>query len=85
MPTAVDIDELRALVADALEAELEDVGDQANFADELEMDSLVLLEISAQLESRYGIAIDNADLAGVQSLVDLHAFVKARCDAGSAG
>ncbi|MGW1500957.1 acyl carrier protein [Streptomyces mirabilis] len=72
---AVNIDDLRALIAGALETEPEEVADDAHFTDELEIDSLMLLEISTRIENGYGIPVDDIVISGVQSLAELHTFL----------
>ncbi|MEU6732759.1 acyl carrier protein [Streptomyces physcomitrii] len=76
--TEVNKEDLRGIVADALEADREEVGDRADFAEELEVDSLVQLEISSQVENLYGISIEEVLASGVSTLDELHGFVTAR-------
>ncbi|AJE83703.1 MULTISPECIES: acyl carrier protein [Streptomyces] len=76
--TEVNKEDLRGIVADALEADREEVGDQADFAEELEVDSLVQLEISSQVENSYGISIEEVLASGVTTLDELYGFVTAR-------
>lgn len=80
--THVNIEDLRAVIATALETEPDDIADDAGFTEELQIDSLLRLEISAQVETEYGVAIDEVLAADIQSLKELHAFVSAKLDAG---
>ena len=80
--THVSIDDLRAMIATALETEPDDITDDVSFTEELQIDSLLLLEIYSQLETRYGVAIDDMLGADIQSLKELHAFVSAKLDGG---
>jgi acyl carrier protein len=70
----VDVEELRSLVADALELPAEEVTDTASFVDDLGVDSLMSLEIAVSLEQRYGTKVSDQELAKVssfQSVLDL--------------
>ncbi|GGT14268.1 acyl carrier protein [Streptomyces purpureus] len=79
MTTAtVNIEDLRALIAGALETEPDEVTDTAHFTDELEIDSLMLLEISTRIENAYGIPVDDVVISGVQTLAELHTFLTSR-------
>ncbi|MZD56769.1 thioesterase domain-containing protein [Streptomyces sp. SID5606] len=76
MTTAtVNIEDLRALIAGALETEPEEVTDEAHFTDELEIDSLLRLEISTRVEHAYGIPENDVVISGANTLAELHAFV----------
>ncbi|MFD8316238.1 alpha/beta fold hydrolase [Kitasatospora purpeofusca] len=73
--TSVTIDELRALIAGVLETEPEEVTDDAHFAHELDIDSLLMLEISTRVESAFGVAGNTVAASGVTTLAELHAFL----------
>lgn len=76
MTTAsVNIEELRALIAAALEIEPEEVTDQAHFADELEIDSLLMLEISTRVENAFNVPENTVVISGARTLAELHAFI----------
>ncbi|GAB7045406.1 acyl carrier protein [Catenuloplanes indicus] len=61
-------EELRRIIAETLEADVEEITDDANFVDDLEVDSLMALEITVRLEKRYGISLDESEMRGVSSL-----------------
>ncbi|EST38475.1 hypothetical protein N566_07205 [Streptomycetaceae bacterium MP113-05] len=58
----LDVEELRAVVAGALELPVEEVTDEARFKEDLEVDSLISLEIAVRIEERYGVKIDESQL-----------------------
>jgi acyl carrier protein len=74
----VNKEDLRAVIAAALETEPEEVGDDSDLMEDLGVDSLVQLEISVQVEHRYGVPADDVIASGVRSLDELHAFLLAR-------
>ncbi|MFD6334855.1 thioesterase domain-containing protein [Streptomyces niveus] len=74
----VNIEELRALMAGLLETEPEKVTDEAHFAHELDIDSLLMLEISARVESAYGVPENAVAVSGANTLAELHAFLTSK-------
>ena len=80
--TTVRVEELRELVADALELPVEEVTDEARFVEDLEMDSLIALEIAVKLEQRYGIKMSDEELKNVGSFPDVRALVADRIGDG---
>ncbi|MFC8077464.1 acyl carrier protein [Streptomyces sp. NPDC057307] len=83
MELTVDVEELRTIVALSLELETEEVGDSDHFAEDLEMDSLMVLEISSRLEQRYGIPIQDTSVGSVQNLTELRVLVESLLAEGS--
>ncbi|MFE1782472.1 thioesterase domain-containing protein [Streptomyces sp. NPDC059506] len=73
--TTVNIEDLRALIADVLEIEPKEVTDEAHFTDELDIDSLLMLEISTRVETAYDVPENTVVISGVKTLAELHAFV----------
>ncbi len=52
--TALDKEQLRELVADVLDLDVAEVTDDADFMEDLDVDSLMALEITVRLEKEYG-------------------------------
>ncbi|MFI1884858.1 thioesterase domain-containing protein [Streptomyces jumonjinensis] len=75
MTATVNIEELRALIAAVLELEPEEVTDGAHFTDELDVDSLLMLEISTRVETAYGFPENAVVVSGARTLSELHAFL----------
>ncbi|MFF7725177.1 acyl carrier protein [Streptomyces sp. NPDC008001] len=65
--SVLDVEELRTVVAEALELPVEEVTDDARFKEDLDVDSLISLEIAVRIEEQYGIRIDDSDLADLGS------------------
>lgn len=76
--TTVDTTELRTLVADALELPEEEVTDEAHFKDDLDVDSLMALEIVVNLEKRYQIKVAESDFTDVSTLSQVRDLVEAK-------
>jgi acyl carrier protein len=64
----LDREELRQIVADVLDVPVKDVTDDAHFADELQVDSLMALEVMVVLERRYRVKLEESRLREVTSL-----------------
>lgn len=74
----LDIDELRELVAAALELPVGELTDDVRFQEDLELDSLVSLEVSVRLEERYGIRVDETDMGELGSFAEVSELVRTR-------
>jgi acyl carrier protein len=72
MSTEMTVDgaELRELVADVLDVDVEVVTPQARFVEDLGADSLLALELAVALERRYAVRIDAMEIADVRCLRD---------------
>ncbi|MFD6981811.1 acyl carrier protein, partial [Streptomyces sp. NPDC059956] len=55
---ALDKEELRFLIADILALDVEEVTDDADFVQDLEVDSLMALSIVFRLERQYGVKLE---------------------------
>jgi acyl carrier protein len=72
---SADREELRALIAEVIEVEAAKVTDDAHFAEDLDVDSLMALEITVQIEQRYGIKIDESEVGEITSLAAAYDFI----------
>ncbi|GAA2947735.1 MULTISPECIES: acyl carrier protein [Streptomycetaceae] len=64
----LDRDELRTLLADTIDADVSEVGDDTDFVDQLGVDSLMALEIVVVLERKYGIKFAEQEMRSVRTL-----------------
>ncbi|MCW5252767.1 MULTISPECIES: acyl carrier protein [unclassified Streptomyces] len=58
----LDVEKLRSVIAGALDLPVEEVTDDARFKEDLEVDSLISLEIAVRVEENYGVKIDESQL-----------------------
>ncbi|WP_308296140.1 phosphopantetheine-binding protein [Streptomyces sp. ISL-96] len=72
----LDKEELRLLVADILDLDPAEVTDEAHFVDDLDVDSLMALEIAVRLEREYEVKLAEPELASVTSLQSTHALLQ---------
>ncbi|MFD4035295.1 acyl carrier protein [Streptomyces sp. NPDC058637] len=64
----LDREELRTLLADTIDADVSDVGDDTDFVDRLGVDSLMALEVVVVLERKYGIKFAEQEMRTVRTL-----------------
>ncbi|RSS60893.1 acyl carrier protein [Streptomyces sp. WAC06614] len=64
----LDKEELRAVVAQVLDVDVAEVGDDVKFVDDLEVDSLMALEVVVVLEKKYGIKLAESELKHIVTL-----------------
>ncbi|MFE7619717.1 acyl carrier protein [Streptomyces sp. NPDC057496] len=64
----LDREELRALLAETIDTDATEVGDDTDFVDELGVDSLMALEVVVVLERKYGIKFAEDEMRSVRTL-----------------
>ncbi|MEU7769541.1 acyl carrier protein [Nocardia sp. NPDC049190] len=72
---AVDIEDIRQLFAGVLEVTASEVTDDADFAEELDVNSLTMLEIADRLDERYGIELPIGEFMALSSLSEVRDLV----------
>jgi acyl carrier protein len=68
----LDKEELRALLAEVLDVDTSEVTDHAHFVDDLEVDSLLALEIAVRLEQAYSVSLGEKETESLKSLNDAY-------------
>ncbi|MET7383000.1 acyl carrier protein [Streptomyces sp. NPDC005526] len=76
----LDKEELRALVAQVLDVDVSEVTDDARFVDDLEVDSLMALEVVVILEKKYGIRLPESDLKQIVTLRSAYELLLGKLD-----
>ncbi|WP_411107408.1 acyl carrier protein [Streptomyces sp. cmx-4-9] len=72
---AFDKEELRTTVAEILDVEAAAVTDDAHFLEDLDVDSLMALEVVVVLEKKYGVKFTEAELRDVVTLRSAHGLL----------
>lgn len=75
---AVDKDDLREVIAGVLDVDTDEIGDETSFVDDLEVDSLMALEIVVVLEKRYGVRLVESEMTSIGCLNDAHGILEAK-------
>jgi len=63
--------EIKRLVADVTETEPEEISDTASFAFDLDLDSLMALEVMVSLSKKYRIEIPEEEFAPLENVNDV--------------
>jgi acyl carrier protein len=64
----LDKEELRATIAETLDVEVAELTDDADFMTDLDVDSLMALEVMVVLERRYQVKLDESMLGEITCL-----------------
>ncbi len=67
---------IKEAIAKISDIDAEDIADTASFKDDLDLDSLVLLEISVEIEMQFGLEVHEEDLKQLQTVQDAVEFVQ---------
>jgi acyl carrier protein len=80
----LDRNELRGLIAEILDVDRASVTDDANFIEDLGVDSLMALEVMVVLERTYGVKLDESQLKEMTSLSAVYELLEASLGAQAA-
>jgi len=67
---------IKEAIAKISDIDVADIADTASFQDDLGLDSLVLLEISVEIEMEFGLEVHEDDLKQLQTVQDAVEFVQ---------
>ncbi|MFI0370696.1 acyl carrier protein [Actinomadura sp. 1N219] len=79
----LDKEELRGLIAEVLDLPVAEVTDEAHFLDDLDVDSLMALEIMVRLEKAYGLRLEETELESITTLAGTYDLLDGRLKAVS--
>ncbi|MDW6062484.1 acyl carrier protein [Streptomyces sp. NPDC000941] len=77
---ALDLEELRAFVADVLDVEEEEVTDDADFVEELGVDSLMALEVMVVLEKKYSVKLQEQEMKEITCLSNVYDLLASKLE-----
>lgn len=72
----LDKEDLRRILAEVIDVDADEIGEDTDFVDELEVDSLLLLELVVVLEKRYEVKFSEQEMRGARTFRDAHALLK---------
>ncbi|MER6195759.1 acyl carrier protein [Streptomyces sp. NPDC001586] len=77
---ALDLEDLRETIANILDIDTAEVTDDADFVEELDMDSLLALEILVSLERKYQVKIGEEHMQEVRSLRSTYSLLATKLE-----
>ncbi|MFJ4518201.1 acyl carrier protein [Streptomyces sp. NPDC088816] len=83
LTTPLDLEDLRATIAEVIDVDIAEVTDTADFKETLDVDSLLALEILVTLERKYGVKLAESNLQKVRSLHETYALLAEQFEASS--
>ena len=63
------------ILMEQLDLDRDEIKDTSDFVEDLEMDSLDMMELVIEVEKKLGISIDNEKLADIHNMNDLMALI----------
>lgn len=72
------LNELRAVIADVLDIEEEQITEDADFVKDLDVDSLMALEVMVALEKKYQIKLSEQELRQITCLRNVYEMLKVK-------
>ncbi|GGM61349.1 acyl carrier protein [Longimycelium tulufanense] len=67
--------ELRAIVEEVAGVSPEDITEEKSFVDDLDVDSLSMVEIAVQAEDKFGVKIPDDQLANLKTVGDAVSYI----------
>ncbi|MEU2059728.1 acyl carrier protein [Streptomyces sp. NPDC013455] len=80
-PTTLDLEDLRATIAEIVDVDVDEVTDTADFKEDLDVDSLLALEILVRLERKYQVKLSESNLQKVRSLKETYDLLAEQLEA----
>lgn len=68
-------DKVKEVIIDQLNVEEDDVSEDASFIDDLNADSLDIVELVMALEEQFGISIPDEDAEGIKTVGDAVVYI----------
>lgn len=69
-------DQIKKIIADVANLDPEEIGDKASFVEELELDSLSMLEIGVDIDYQFKLGVTDEQLKELASVEDAIALVQ---------
>lgn len=74
----MDLEALKEIVAEQLNAEKEEIAETTNFIEDLGADSLDLFELAMAMEEKFDIEIPSEDLQSIKTVGDAAKYIEAK-------
>jgi len=77
-------EELRTLLAEVIDVDVALIDDHTSFVEDLEVDSLIALELVVVLEKKFGVRFAEPEMRKVRTVQDTYDLLLAKLSAGTA-
>lgn len=74
----ITFESVRDIIVDTLSCEAEDVKLETNLIEDLEADSLEIVELSMALQEQLGVGIEDEDLEKIHTVQDILDYIKSK-------
>lgn len=76
----LDVEKVKEIIADQLGVDVEELSLESSFVDDLNSDSLDLVELLVALEEEYDISIPDEDISSLQTVGDVVEYIKSHIE-----
>jgi acyl carrier protein len=70
------LEKLKEILAEELDVEMDEVTMEANFKEDLEADSLDMMQLVMEIEEEFEIEVETEELASILTVGDLVAYIE---------
>ena len=74
----ITFENVRDIIVETLSCDVEDVKLDTNLVEDLEADSLEIVELSMALQENLGVGIEDEDLEKIKTVQDILDYIKAK-------
>jgi len=74
----ITFEQVRDIIVDTLSCDAEQVTPETDLVEDLEADSLEIVELSMALQEKLGIGIEDEDLEKIHTVQDILEYIKGR-------
>ena len=74
----ITFESIRDIIVDTLSCDAEDVKPETNLIEDLEADSLEIVELSMALQEELGVGIEDEDLEKIHTVQDILDYIKSK-------
>ena len=74
----ITFENVRDIIVETLSCDVEDVKPDTNLVEDLEADSLEIVELSMALQEKLGVGIEDEDLEKIHSVQDILDYIKGK-------
>ncbi|MCI9157831.1 acyl carrier protein [bacterium 1xD42-67] len=74
----INFENVRDIIVETLSCDAEDVKLETNLVEDLEADSLEVVELSMALQEKLGVGIEDEDLEKIKTVQDILDYIKAK-------